>query len=71
MRIAQFIQTWLNVVALHVDYQHCCEAATVGFEHRNELVSLLCPRCGAVCGEPVERVMKLQAQHGCMVCKHK
>ena len=59
------------MVAPHVDYQHCCEAAKVGLEHGNELVSFPCPKCGAVCCDPVEHAMKLQAQHGCIVCKHK
>ena len=63
MRIAQLVQTWLSVVAPHVDYQHCCEAAKVGLECGNELVSFPCPKCGAVCCDPVERAMKLQAQH--------
>ena len=69
--IAQLIQTCLNVVAPHVDYQRCCKAAKVGLEHRNELVSFPCPKCGAVCYDPVERAMKLQVQHGCVVCEHK
>ena len=42
MRIAQLVQTWLSVVAPHVDFQHCCEAAKVGFECGNELVSFPC-----------------------------
>ena len=71
MRIAQLVQTWLSVVAPHVDYQHCCEAAKVGLECGNELVSFPCPKCGAVCCDPVEHAMKLQAQHGCVVCEHK
>ena len=27
MRTAQLVQTWLSVVAPHVDFQHCYEAA--------------------------------------------
>ena len=46
MRIAQLVQTWLSVVAPHVEYQHCCEAAKAGLEHGNELVSFPCPKCG-------------------------
>ena len=71
MRIAQLVQTWLSVVAPHVDFQHCYEAAKVGLECGNELVSFPCPKCGAVCCDPVERAMKLQAQHRCVVCEHK
>ena len=71
MRTAQLVQTWLSVVAPHVDFQHCCEAAKVGLERGNELVSFPCPKCGAVCCDPVERAMKLQAQHGCVICEHK
>ena len=58
IRIAQLVQTWLSVVTTHVDYQHCCEAAKVGFKHRNELVSFHCPECGAVCCNPIERANK-------------
>ena len=50
------------MVASHVDYQRCCEAAKIGLEHGNELVSFPCPKCGAVCCDPVEHTMKLQAQ---------
>ena len=32
------------------------------------VVSFPCPKCGAVCCDPVEHAMKLQAQHGCVVC---
>ena len=35
------------------------------------MVSLLCHKCGAVCCDPVECAMKLQAQYGCIVCEHK
>ena len=63
MRIAQLVQTWLSVVAPHVDYHYCCEAAKVGLEYGNELVSFPCPKCGAVYCDPVECAMKLQAQH--------
>ena len=70
-RIVQLVQTWLRVVAPHVDYQHCCEAAKVGLECGNKLVSFPCPKCGAVCCKPVEHAMKLQDQHGYMVCEQK
>ena len=59
------------MVAPYVDYQLCCEAAKIGLECGNELVSFPCPKYGAVCCDPIERAMKLQAQHGCIVCKHK
>ena len=71
MRISQLVQTWLSVVTPHVDYQHCCEAAKVGLEHRHELVLFPCPKCGAVYCDPVEHAMKLRAQHECVLCKHK
>ena len=58
---AQIIQNWLSVVALHVDYQHCCKVAKVGLECGNELVSIPCLNCGAVCCDPVEHAIKLQA----------
>ena len=29
-----------------------------------------CPKCGAVCCDPVEHAMKLQAQYKCMVSEH-
>ena len=58
------------MVAPHVDYQRC-EAAKIGLERGNELVLFPCPKCGAVCCNPVERAMKLRAGHGCMVCIHK
>ena len=48
MIIAQLVQTWLSVVAPHVDYQCCYEAAKVGLEHGNELVSFPCPKYRAV-----------------------
>ena len=48
MRTAQLVQTWLSVVAPHVDFQHYCEAAKAGLEHGKELVSFPCPKCGAV-----------------------
>ena len=69
-RIAQLVQTCLSMVAPHVDYQHCCEAARAGLEY-GKLVSFPYPKCGTVCYDPVERAMKLQAQHGCVVYKHK
>ena len=71
MKIAQLVQTWLSVLAPHVDYQHCCETAKVGLERGNELVSFPCSECGAMYCEHVEYAMKLHAQHGCMVYEHK
>ena len=71
MRTEQLAQTWLSMIAPHFDYQNCCEAAKVGLEHGNELVSFPCQNCGAVCCDPVERAMKLQDQHGCVVCERK
>ena len=71
MRAVKSVQTCLSVVAPHVDFQHCCEAAKVGLEYRNELVSFPCPKCGAVYCDPVEHSMKLQAQYGYVVCEHK
>ena len=65
------VQTWLSVVVPHVDYQHCYEASKVGLERGNELVSFPCPKCEAVCCDPVKHAVKLQAQHGCVVCEHK
>ena len=71
IRIAQLAQTCLSVVAPHVDYQRCCDAAKVGLECRNDLVSFYCSKCGPVCCDPVDHAIKLQAQHACMVCEHK
>ena len=71
MQIAQLVRTWLSVVAPHVDFQHCCDAAKVGLECGNEFVSFSSPKCESVCCDPIERAMKLQAQHGCVICKHK
>ena len=71
MRVDQFLQTWLSVVAPHVDYQHCYEAAKSSIASGIKLVSFPCPKCGAVCYDSVERARKLQAQHGCVVCEHK
>ena len=71
MRIAQLVQTCLGMVAHHVNYQHCCEAAKVGLKSGNELVSFPCPKCGAEYCDPIEHAMKLKAQHACMVFKHK
>ena len=62
-KIAQLVQTWLSVVAPHVDYQHCCEASKVGFKCGNELVSFLCPKFREVCCYPIAHTMKLQAKH--------
>ena len=59
------------MVSPHVDYQHYSEAAKIGLARGNELVSFPCPKCGAVCCDPVECAMKLQTQHGFVVCKHK
>ena len=61
----------MSVVAPHVDYKRCCEAAKIGLETGNELASFPHPKCGAVCCDPVERARKLQAQHGYVVCVHK
>ena len=71
MRVAHLVQIWLSVIAPHANYQHCCEAARVGLECGNELVSFLCPKCGAVYCDPIEYAIKLQAQHKCIVCGHK
>ena len=49
LRIVQLVQTWLSVVAPHVHFQHCCEAAKVGLECRNKLVSFPFPKGRAVC----------------------
>ena len=65
------VKTWLNVVAAHIDYQYCCEAAKIGLASGNELVSFPCPKCGAVCCDPVEQARKLWAQHGFFVCRYK
>ena len=53
------MKTWLSVVAPHVNYQHCCEAAKVRLARGNELVSFPCPKCGAVYCDPVERATGL------------
>ena len=53
------VKTWLSVVAPHVNYQHCCQAAKVGLASGNELASFPCPKCGAVCCDPVERASRL------------
>ena len=54
MRINELVKTWLSVVAPHVDYQHCCEAAKIGLTSGNEMVSFPSLKCGAVCCDPVE-----------------
>ena len=59
------------MVAPHVDYQYCYEAAKIGLARGNVLVSFPCPKRGAVYCDPVERARKLQAQHRCVACKHK
>ena len=66
-RVEQLVKTWLRMVAPHVDYQYCCEAAKIGLASGNDLVSFLCPKCGAVYCDPVEQDRKLKAQHGCVV----
>ena len=71
MRVEQLVKTWLSVVAPHVDYQHCGEAAKIGLASGNELVSFPCHKCRAVCCNPVERARKLLAQHECIFCEHK
>ena len=48
MRVEQLVNTWLSVITLHVDYQHCYEAAKMGLASGNELVSFPCPKFGAV-----------------------
>ena len=47
------------MVALHVDFQRCYEAAKVGLASGNELLSFPCPKCGAVCCDAVELARKL------------
>ena len=47
------------------------KATKIGLESGNKLASFPCPKCGAVCCDPVECTMKLQAQHSCIVCEHK
>ena len=59
------------MVASHVDFQHCCEAAKIVLASGNELVSFPCPKCGALYCDPFEQARKLQAQHGCIVCVQK
>ena len=49
------------MVAPHVDYHRCYEAAKIGLISGNELVLFPCPKCGAVCCDSVERDRKLQA----------
>ena len=58
-RVELLVKAWLSVVAPHVDFQHYCEAAKIGFASGNELVSFSCPICGAVCCDPVEQARKL------------
>ena len=70
-RAEQLVKAWLSVVAPHVNYQYCCEAAKIGLASGNELVSFPCPKCGAVCCDPVEQDRKLLTQHGCIFCAHK
>ena len=71
MKVQELVLTWLSVVAPHVNYQYYCEAAKIGLEWGNKLVSFPCPTCGAVCCDPVERATKLRSQHSCVVCEHK
>ena len=59
------------MVAPHVDYKCCCEAAKIGLDHGNEIVLFPCPKCGVVYCDPFERAMKLQDQHGYIVCEYK
>ena len=59
------------MVAPHVDYQYCCESAQVELDSGNELVSFPRLKCRAVCCDPVEHAMKLQAQHRYVSCGHK
>ena len=58
-RVEHLDKTWLSVVALHVDYQDYCEVAKIGLASGIELVSFPCPKCGAVCCDPVEQAKKL------------
>ena len=53
------MKIWLIIVAAHVNYQQCCETAKVGLASGNELISFPCPKCGAVCCDPVEQARKL------------
>ena len=53
------METWLSVVAPHMNYQQCCETAKVGLASGNELASFPCTKCGAVCSDPVEQARKL------------
>ena len=41
MKVEELVQTWLSVVAPHVDLQRCYEAAKIGLASGNELVSLV------------------------------
>ena len=59
------------MVAPHVDFQHCCEAAKIGLASGNRILSFPCPKCGAVYCDPVEQARKLLAQHGYVICMHK
>ena len=58
-RVEQLVKTWYSVVAPHVDCYYCYEAAKIGLASGNELVSFTCPKCGAVCCDPVEQARKL------------
>ena len=71
MRTPQLVQIWLSIDAPHVDYQRCCEVAKAGFECGIQLVLFHCRKCGAVCCDPIEHVMKPQVQHRCIICGHK
>ena len=53
------MKAWLSVVAPHVNYQQCCETAKVGLASGKDLASFPCPKCGAVCCDPVERARRL------------
>ena len=55
----QLVKTWLSMVAPHVDFQNCCEAAKIGLASGNELVSFPCPKCGSVYCDPVKQARKL------------
>ena len=59
MRVEQLVKTWLSVVAPHVSYQCYYEAAKIGLGSGNELVSFLCPKCGAVCFDSAKLARKL------------
>ena len=58
-KLEQLVKTWLSVVAPHVDFQYCCEAAKIGLASGNEMVSFPCPKRGAIHFDLVEQARKL------------